>query len=138
MRRRWIAMGLVLCLFSGLAMPVSAAEAALTVEIETVIPPAYQAAEAFRDGYAAVKLNGSWGAIDESGQMVIAARYDWLGDVSEGVAVAGMAAKGGYYQLYLVGVDGREVKLRYTRVTGGAAETADLLVSRETMEAARP
>lgn len=108
MRNRWIAWMLSMCLLAGLAIPASAAD---TVTVETVIAPVYSEAESFREGYAAVQLNGKWGAIDESGQLVIAARYDWLGDVSEGVAVAGMAALRGYYQLYLVGVDGCEIKL---------------------------
>ncbi|MBR7184310.1 MAG: WG repeat-containing protein [Clostridia bacterium] len=53
-----------------------------------VIAPAYEEALPFHDGYAVVKLNGKYGAINEQGEMVVEPAYAWLGLFNEGYAAA--------------------------------------------------
>ena len=72
---------LMLCVL----IPVSAASAA-EMTVETIIDPQYEDAQNFSGDYAAVKKNGKWGYIDETGKVVIDFKYDWAGLFSEGVA----------------------------------------------------
>ena len=51
-----------------------------------VIAPAFHSAELFSDGLAAVEVNGEWGYIDESGEIVIELEYDKAGEFQHGVA----------------------------------------------------
>ena len=46
----------------------------------------YDDAELFNEGYAAVKQNEKWGAIDKSGKVVIPLEYDWMGSFISGIA----------------------------------------------------
>lgn len=52
----------------------------------TVIPPVFDRAEEFREGLAAVMLNGKWGYIDESGRMRLEPQYDGWNHFSGGRA----------------------------------------------------
>lgn len=57
-----------------------------------VIKPVYQEAKSFRNGFAAVakKIDGKlkWGFIDKKGKLIIACKFDDVGDFYEGVAKA--------------------------------------------------
>lgn len=102
------------------AMPMAFAA---SFEIEPLVKPAYEEVKNFTDGLAAVKQNGKWGYIDETGKMVISPKYDWAGQFSEGVAVVGLLATEVYdegteyessvdcYELYLLREDGSDKKL---------------------------
>ena len=83
MKKRILSLLIILCFAVALA-PVTTASA---ISNSIVIAPQYEEVRPFEDGYAAVKLNGKWGYINENGEMVIEPRYDWAGYVSEGVAV---------------------------------------------------
>lgn len=67
------------------------------------IKPLYAKAEPFAEGYAAVQTEGKWGYIDESGQAVIAAAYDYAAPFSEGRALVGKKdAETGSFFLYVI------------------------------------
>ena len=83
-----LAVMLALSLLPGTA---GAEEKHPSVTVQTLIEPQYEAAASFNEGLAAVKQNGKWGYIDETGAMVIQPKYDWAGYFREGVAVVGKA-----------------------------------------------
>lgn len=110
-----LALALVCC-----AIPVQAD--ALGISSSTLIAPQYEDAGNFSGGLAAVKVDGKWGYINESGETVIEPKYDWAGSFSEGVAVVAKLepvqqcqAYGGEiedaYVLYLIDKSGKEIKL---------------------------
>ena len=51
-----------------------------------VIPPEFKAADLFYEGLAAVKINGKWGYINETGEIVINPEYDNAGNFYRGAA----------------------------------------------------
>lgn len=53
---------------------------------EILVSPKYDAANAFSEGLAAVKLNDKWGFIDQSGREVIKPQYFSVASFSEGFA----------------------------------------------------
>ena len=64
-----------------------------------VIPAKYDYTgftRSFSEGLAAVVINGKWGYIDKSGNMVIPAKYDWAYDFSEGLAAVVINGKMGF------------------------------------------
>lgn len=84
------------------------------------IAPKYEDASAFYEGLAAVKQNGKWGYIDETGKTVIPFQYDLALQFSEGKAVVAdliTESEGEYayemYQLGFVDRSGSYTPLRY-------------------------
>ena len=73
-------LAMVLCL-----VPAQASAAEMSSEI--LIKPQYEDALDFSEGYAAVKKDGKWGYIDETGKVVVDFQFDWAGYFCEGVAV---------------------------------------------------
>ena len=59
------------------------------LQYEQVIAPQYEDAQLFNEGLAAVKKDGKWGYINESGEVVIPFQYDVAGQFSEGHAIVG-------------------------------------------------
>lgn len=51
------------------------------------IPPAYESAEHFREGIAAVRVGGLWGYIDSTGKYVIRPQFSIAKDFHEGLAL---------------------------------------------------
>ena len=101
---------LMLCVL----IPVSAASAA-EMTVETIIDPQYEDAQNFSGGYAAVKKNGKWGYIDETGKVVIDFKYDWAGLFSEGVAAVAVKEEtqfGTYLIFHLINDKGMDVVLK--------------------------
>jgi len=95
--KKTISLGIVVfMLFSMLSTSVvfafgaKAPEKQKVIHMETVIEPKYEHAETFSDELAVVKINGKYGAIDESGKVVVQPVYDALGRFNEGYAVAGI------------------------------------------------
>lgn len=60
------------------------------------IPPIYDNAEVFREGYAPVEKNGKWGYIDEKGKVVIPLEYSQAGQFINGLAAVKKGGKAGY------------------------------------------
>ena len=60
---------------------------------EEHIAPKYEEAQPFYEGLAAVKQNGKWGYIDETGKTVIPFQYDIACVFSEGYAVVGKSIR---------------------------------------------
>lgn len=58
------------------------------------VPPIYDAALDFSEGLAAVRLDGKWGFIDKTGEIVIPFQYYMVDSFSEGLAVATMDPDG--------------------------------------------
>ena len=59
------------------------------------IPPGYEEVRPFRNGLAAVRQNGGWGAVDLSGEVVVPTRYHGLGTpLADGRKVDGFTADG--------------------------------------------
>ena len=83
MKKRILALMIVLCLVVGISPITTATE----MNYSIIIPTQYEEVSSFEEGYAAVKLNGKWGYINEAGEMVVEPKYDWAGNVSEGIAV---------------------------------------------------
>ena len=63
--------------------PAQAAEMSYSV----MISPQYEDANQFSDGLAAVKQNGKWGYVDETGKTIIPFEYDYCYPFSEGLAI---------------------------------------------------
>ncbi|WP_281936771.1 WG repeat-containing protein [Micromonospora sp. AKA38] len=70
------------------------------------IPPGYEEVRPFRNGLAAVRQNGGWGAVDHAGEVVVPTRYHGLGTLladgrhldgftEEGLAVVELAGRRG-------------------------------------------
>lgn len=75
---------------SGAFAPALAEEAGNTdtgLALETVIEPQYDAAGTFSNGLAAVQTDGLWGYINQSGEMVIPAKYQTALEFFGGEAV---------------------------------------------------
>ena len=53
---------------------------------DVVIRPQFEMGKGFREGLAAVKVNGRWGYIDTSGYFVIRPQFDFANDFYNGVA----------------------------------------------------
>ncbi|MCQ5129692.1 WG repeat-containing protein [Butyricicoccus faecihominis] len=108
---------------AALLVTTSPAALAASFEIEALVKPTYEEVSSFSDGWAAVKQNGKWGYINESGDMVIQPKYDWAGPFGEGVAVVGLLATetygagtdyestADYYELYLLSENGSAKQL---------------------------
>lgn len=80
-------LGLLLAVgtLAGSALPVSASQVTFT----TLIEAQYEDAGQFNEGLAAVKKDGKWGYIDETGEMVIPFQYDKAYLFREGLALVG-------------------------------------------------
>lgn len=53
---------------------------------QVVIPPQFQAANEFSEGFAAVEVNGKWGFIDEEGKLIVEPQFSGAYQLSEGLA----------------------------------------------------
>ncbi|MCP4643275.1 MAG: WG repeat-containing protein [bacterium] len=53
---------------------------------KVVIPPEFDEARSFSEGFAAVRVGEKWGFVDKQGNMAIPARYDFVTPFSEGTA----------------------------------------------------
>ncbi|MEU8313189.1 WG repeat-containing protein [Micromonospora sp. NPDC048887] len=59
------------------------------------IPPGYEEARPFRNGLAAVRQNGGWGAVDLAGEVVVPTRYHRIGTpLADGREADGFTADG--------------------------------------------
>ena len=63
---------------------------------ETIIPPSFDEAYDFHEGYAQVCINKKYGFIDKSGQFLVEPQFDMVGDFSEGFATVCKGGKFGY------------------------------------------
>ena len=61
-----------------------------------IVPPKYDYAMDFSEGFASVRLNGKWGVIDKTGKEIIPLKYDYGWPFSEGVAAGSLNDKWGY------------------------------------------
>ncbi len=77
------------CAPAALAAEDSESPARGVMTYEDHIAPAYEAAQSFSEGLAAVKQNGKWGYIDHDGNTVIPFQYDLACAFSEGYAIVG-------------------------------------------------
>lgn len=79
---------------------------------QEIIPPAYDDAEIFSEGLAAVCKNEKWGFINKNGEVVIPLEYDEVNNFSEGMAAVCKDRKWGF-----IDETGKEViSLDYTAV----------------------
>lgn len=60
------------------------------------IPPTFEAASNFSEGYAAVRIEGRWGYIDTAGETVIEPQFDQALQFREGLAAVKLGGKWGY------------------------------------------
>ena len=67
--------------------PAITPAAASEMSYSVMITPQYEDADSFNEGLAAVKKDGKWGYIDETGKTVIPFEYDYAFPFSEGLAV---------------------------------------------------
>ena len=67
--------------------------------VEWAIPPRYEDARAFKNGYAPVRINGGWGFIDMSGNEVSPFAYEHVMDVRDGHFRAKVDGKWGIFTL---------------------------------------
>lgn len=118
MKKRAISFVLAALMLVAFAVPALAAEEKTsTVTVTTLVAPTYEDAKGFSEGLAAVKKNGKWGFIDETGKVVIDFKYDYAGSFDEGYAVVGKSEEGWeeYYTCYIVDKTGKETALRWER-----------------------
>lgn len=82
-------MSLVLagCLSYSIVAPAITPAEAASMSYNVMIEPQYEDADYFSEGLAAVKKNGKWGYIDETGKTVIPFEYDYAFPFSEDLAV---------------------------------------------------
>lgn len=83
--RKTLGLLLAVATLAGVTLPASAAE----VTFSTLIEAKYEDAQYFSEGLAAVKQDGKWGYIDETGKTVIPFGYDKAYAFNEGLAVVG-------------------------------------------------
>lgn len=57
------------------------------------IPAQYDDVNEYKDGFAAVEIDGDWGAIDKTGRLIVEPRFDWIEDFNDGYALAGKYTK---------------------------------------------
>ncbi len=119
MRKRALSFVLAALMLAALAVPASAAEEkkAPSVTVTTLVEPAYEDAGSFSEGLAAVKKDGKWGYIDETGEAVIDFRYDYAGRFSEGLAFVMRQDYG-----LIVDKTGKETPLREKSAGGDMAD----------------
>lgn len=77
---------------TGVVMTAMVCSSAMTLvakgmDYEVVIEPQYEDAKGFSDGYAAVKKDGKWGYIDESGNAITDFVYYYAAPFAEGKAI---------------------------------------------------
>lgn len=68
----------------------------VTKDGKLLLETQFEDAAQFREGFAAVKLNGKWGFIDVSGKMVIPFVYDYAYNFSGGIAAVCKDGQWGY------------------------------------------
>lgn len=69
----------------------------------------FQRIESFSEGYAAFQEDNKWGFIDHSGEIVIPAVYDEVGNFSEGLAWVVRRTPEGKYEIGFINHDGMVV-----------------------------
>lgn len=115
MKKRSIAVLLLMILTVSLLFPQATQANFEAPAIEVVIQPQYALARDFSDGRAAVFNGQKWGYIDTTGTLVTDYLYDIAGDYAEGVAAVATVVKGGLEKTpdvetwYLIDMDGRVV-----------------------------
>lgn len=110
MKKRFFSLVLALALVLSMIPAASAAEMSSAV----IVKAQYEDAMSFSGGYAAVKKDGKWGYIDETGKVVVDFQYFWAGNFSEGVAaVAALKEYEGltYCVFHLIDAKGMDVVL---------------------------
>ena len=75
------------CLSYSIVAPAITPAQASEMSYSVMITPQYEDADSFSEGLAAVKKDGKWGYIDETGKTVIPFEYDYAFPFSEGLAV---------------------------------------------------
>ena len=86
--KRFTGLALAAALLTGLAAPALAAEPVRgEIAYTEIIAPQYEDAKTFSEGLAAVKKDGKWGYIDETGKQVIPCKYEFAYNFNEGVAL---------------------------------------------------
>ncbi len=63
---------------------------------EIIVRPQYDSAKGFKEGLAAVKLNGKWGFIDKTGKVVIPFQFSEAWSFAEGLAAVKLNGKLGF------------------------------------------
>ncbi len=66
----------------------------IQAEGDFIISPEFEDAHPFKEGFAAVKVNGKWGFINEKGIMVIQPRYSQVNDFFSGMCIVEYSEKG--------------------------------------------
>ena len=135
MKKRILTMMLAFCLLPALPAAAEPEPSRGTLRYEQIIAPRYEAAEAFSEGYAAVKRNGKWGYIDTAGRTALPFRYEKAYAFSEGYAVVspnivernvyelanGNVIEYNYYDLGCVDLSGNYTQFFYTDPDTGEA-----------------
>jgi conserved hypothetical protein len=73
-------------------------------EGKVVIPPQFEKARAFSEGFSAIRINEKWGFIDKTGKIVVNPQYDEIRDFKNGKAAFYRGKQAGY-----IDTQGREV-----------------------------
>lgn len=110
MKKRIFSLVLVLALVLSMVPAASAAEMSSSV----LIPAQYEDARSFSGGYAAVKKDGKWGYIDETGKVVVDFQYFWAGYFAGGVAAVAVLEEyeeSTYCVFHLIDTNGMDVVL---------------------------
>lgn len=114
LRRRLCSLCLGAALLVGSAVPAMAAGTGASEDVERgvltytqLIAPQYEDADTFGEGLAAVKQNGKWGYVDETGKLVIPCKYDLAYGFNEGYALVAtietVKEDGNEYDVYAFG-----------------------------------
>lgn len=78
----------------------------INAEGKTVFKGTYEQIEPFVDRRAAVRINKKWGYINELGEMIIPAQFDWAASFSDGLAFVKFELQG---EGYFIDTNGRVV-----------------------------
>jgi len=114
MKKRVLSLALALVMCLGLvptaAMAAEEAPQRGVLTYTEAIAPQYEDAQEFSEGLAAVKKDGKWGYIDETGKVVIPFQYDVAYVFNEGCAVVGTVKRGlqRVEEQWVMGEDGEE------------------------------
>jgi len=99
----------ILALALALVLALAFVPSALAVTHVMIIPYAYEDADYFSEGLAAVKLDGKWGYIDTTGNEVIPFQYDYAGGFYNGEAYVEIG-EGDSAKIYFIDKTGKVVE----------------------------
>lgn len=124
MKKRAISFILAALMLVALAGPALAREEKTsTVTATVLVEPTYEDAMGFSDGLAAVKKDGKWGYIDETGKVVIDFKYSYAENFGEGYALVTRSRGSGFFanqhDFYIVDKTGKETPLQVAHVWQG-------------------